>query len=188
MGGAQQRNGGDQVQSGLGRVDHRLEVGVSVDLEHTTYRVAAVAWAVMSLLILAGLFGVFGEGWLAHTQSGAPGVPLRADYDRIIRLQKPEQLTLHIAPQAIEDGAVSVRLSSAFIDDMQLQSIVPRPSRWQPAGGGDILLVYDHLGGEAGRSGLEVTIGVKSSSIGLVRAHAEIPGHPPIRLNSIVLP
>lgn len=78
-------------------------------------------WAVMTLLVLAGLAGLFGAGPLANQQIARGALAL--DYDRFGRLSRFDEFTASIS----EGGPIELWLDRAFVDAIDIQRVTPEP-------------------------------------------------------------
>lgn len=87
-------------------------------------------WAMMLLVSVAALLGLFGGGPLSSGQVGVEGSPLRAEYERFLRLYAPGRLTIYIGAAAIRpDSTAELWLDRHWLADMEIQAITPEPER-----------------------------------------------------------
>ena len=107
-------------------------LGIAEDLkfQRRTWVVQRIGWTIMVLLSLAALFGVFGKGPLSNAHLGDDAAPLRADYDRFLRLNAPTQLTLYAGGAAIRpDSTVELWIDRHWLSEMEINGITPEPDK-----------------------------------------------------------
>ncbi len=90
-------------------------------------RVQRIGWILFALLILAALAGLLGHGPLSRATAEDPASSLRIEYQRFERYQGPTELRLHAAPQAVRGGKLKIWLSREFLDNIELEQVVPQP-------------------------------------------------------------
>jgi hypothetical protein len=83
--------------------------------------------AVFLLILGAALAGVLGKGPLSHSSAQSADGALKADYLRFLRYQGPVDLRIQIAAAATTNGAVQLRLSQKFMDEVEIERIDPEP-------------------------------------------------------------
>lgn len=82
----------------------------------------------MALIIVLGLLGVFGTGPLSDTTSGYPDAPLSLSYQRFVRHDGQDILTVRVAPDQVSNGTVDIWLSRAYLDGIEFRFISPEPT------------------------------------------------------------
>lgn len=89
----------------------------------------------MLLVTVAALLGLFGRGPLSSARLGTDGSPLRAEYERFLRLHAPSKLIVYIGAAAVRpDSTAEFSLDRNWLDQMQIKSITPEPERTRAAG------------------------------------------------------
>ena len=79
-----------------------LEIEQDHDFQRRSWRLQRAGWIVLSLVLLAGLLGLFGSGPLAHATVGAPGCPVASR----VRPVRPHRRPVHVdGPAAALDEA-----------------------------------------------------------------------------------
>lgn len=90
------------------------------------WRVERIGWAIMGLIVLAGLLGLFGGGALAHRKVASGALTL--SFERIVRSNAPTSLSLTIGGAAHPD-TIRIWLTQDYLSAVQLQHMVPQPAR-----------------------------------------------------------
>ena len=106
-----------------------LEIEQDHDFQRRSWRLQRAGWIVLVLVLLAGMLGLFGSGPLAHATVGAPGAPLRLEYDRFCRNEAPSTLTALLRPSTSRPGEAILHLDRGFTDHFQIERVQPTPDR-----------------------------------------------------------
>jgi hypothetical protein len=107
-----------------------IEIAQDLAFQRRSWTVQRIGWAAMVLISVAALFGLCGGGPLSSARLGPAGSPLRADYERFLRLDAPAKLTLYVGAAAIRpDSTAEVWLDRAWLADMEVRSITPEPEQ-----------------------------------------------------------
>lgn len=150
--------------SGLHRVGD-LEIDQDLDFERKAWVVHKIAWAVLALLLVATVLGLFGgRGVLSTATVQGPEGIAELRYERFLRLEATTELDLTFAPGAVREGEVRVFVSRPYIDDMTIERVTPEP-REQIAGSDRVIYVFDADPG----SGPKVTMLLRPSRPGRMR-------------------
>ena len=114
--------------SGMQRVGD-LEIEQDHEFQRRSWRLQRAGWMVLTLVLLAGMLGLYGAGPLAHATVGAPGAPLRLEYDRFGRLGAPSMWTALLRPSTGRPGEAILHLDRGFTDHFQIERVQPAPDR-----------------------------------------------------------
>lgn len=125
-----------------------LEIHQDLEFETRNWRVQRLGWALMGLMVLAGLAGLFGRGPLSHAEATSGGGALTVKYERFVRHAAPSEVEFVVQPSAIEGGVVRLLVSRAFLQGLQVEGVEPPPET--AALSGDYLL-YAFPAGPSGR-------------------------------------
>jgi len=104
-----------------------LEIDTDEEFQRREWRVERVGWGLMLALVVAGILGLFGEGWLAQTSTEVVGNRLRVDYERIARHGSPATLRVALAPGAISTGVALVWVDREYLEGVDVHGIAPQP-------------------------------------------------------------
>lgn len=167
-----------------------LEIDQDLEHERRAASVRRVGWVLMVLAVLAGLAGLFGQsGPLNRARAGESG-PLVLEHERFARLQTETTVTAHLRPPA---GAREARLwvERSYIDDMQVDAIVPEPDRIE-SGADRLVLVFALAAAAgspgAGRGDLQVDFHLQPQRFGPVRGRVGGEGGAEVELRQFVYP
>ena len=123
--------------------DHHLQtypVREDMRFQRATWTVERVFWALLALVPLAALAGLFSHGPLSHKTAEAANASLSVDYERFQRVTVQSRFVVRIRSGATDE--VRLRLSPSFQRNYDIQSMQPEPVR--SSAGGDGLELYFH--------------------------------------------
>jgi hypothetical protein len=166
-----------------------LEIDQDLEHEKKAAVVRKAGWVLMTLTVLAGLGGLFGRsGPLNRTHTGESG-PLVLEHERFTRLQTETTVTAYLRPPA---GTREARLwvERSYIDDMQIDGIVPEPDRIE-TGADRLVLVFplappDPSG--AGPGVLQVDFHLQPQGMGPAQGRVGMEGGAELELRQFVYP
>lgn len=104
-----------------------LQIGEDLDFQRLSWTVERIGWVVGTLLLLAAVVGLFGSGPLS-TATARTGTRLMVEYARFERYKSPTQLQVRVGPGAAQQGKVRIWLDRRYLEENQLQQVVPQPS------------------------------------------------------------
>lgn len=96
------------------------------------WRVERVGLAIIAIILMGALLGIFGDGPLSHGRSGSARA-VSVEYERLLRASAPTEYRFHVDPSLATQGILDLRMDNSLVDLMQVDSIVPEPER-QTAG------------------------------------------------------
>lgn len=102
-----------------------LEIDQNLRFENLEWRVERAAWALMSLIILAAILGLFGAGLLNRSEAHGEGIKVR--YPRFERVSSPTVLEVTVAPAMVRNGVVQVWLPREYAASLEITSAIPPP-------------------------------------------------------------
>lgn len=85
----------------------------------------------LSLFVLGGAFGLFGDGLLSDRSVASPDGRLRVVFERFLRCHNGAELILEVDPAGRADE-FSVDLNRSYGEAMEIHGITPRPVREEP--------------------------------------------------------
>jgi hypothetical protein len=107
-----------------------LEVAQDLKAQRRNWAFAAVGSAVMVMVALAGLLGLFGgAGPLSRATLGDQNDTLYIqEYERFLRFGKPTTLHLSLdTAEAFEGGKIRLWINREYLKSIQLQEVDPQP-------------------------------------------------------------
>jgi hypothetical protein len=105
-----------------------FEIDEDMEFERRSWRWQRVGWAVILLILLSALLGLFGTGWLDSAVAGQPGSQLWVEYDRFGRLQaETTRLQIHLGPGTGASGKVRIWLNHEYMESVRVTSLTPQP-------------------------------------------------------------
>lgn len=136
------------------------------------WRLQQLGWAVMALIVVLALLGVFSTGPLSWSGTTAADGTVEVQYQRFVRNGGDNTLSLRVAASAVENGEARVWLSNEYVSNVELTQIVPEP-RSQRAEAGGVLLIFEVAGGA---TELEAKITATGDAIGFQRPQVAVAG------------
>lgn len=106
-----------------------LEITQDLEFQKRSWKAQRVGWAVIALLILGGLLGVFGRGFAARAVAGYPDSPVSFEYERFTPSQSTTSLLLRLGA-----GVDRVSISKAYLERVQIEAITPQPEAVEARG------------------------------------------------------
>jgi hypothetical protein len=163
-----------------------LQVAEDMRFQQRAWVVERFAWAVMVLLVLAAIAGLFATGPLSTAEAVDGEGLVRVRYERFARLDSPSQLDVEFAPGATSSStAVALVLGRSLAGAIQIQRVQPRPSRERSGENGGMVLELETAG--VGRPTV-VRIFAKWEQVGLIEGEIGLAGRPPARFVQFVYP
>lgn len=135
------------------------------------WRVERAGWAVMGLMLLAALLGLFGDGPMSRAHSGSAR-SLGIEYDRLVRSSAPTQYRFVVNPALATRGQLVLRFDRALVERMELESIVPEPEH-QSAGADHTDFLFRI---EPGAAPVHIDVRYRPATFGWQRGRISIAG------------
>ena len=159
-----------------------LEIGQDLDFQRKEWRIQRIGWVVIALIALAALLGVTGSGVLARTAVSEG--PLQLTYSRFDRLEAPTTLEVHLAADAVSGEQVELWIDRAYLQDVQVEQVVPEPEAVRGDGDG---LIYVFGVEEPGQP-LMVTFDLRHTTFGPKSGWIALADEPPLDFGQFVFP
>jgi hypothetical protein len=107
-----------------------IEISQDLDFQRSSWKAQRFGWAIMLLVVVAALLGLFGGGPLSSAKLGGEGSPLRADYERFLRLDSPTKLTVYVGAAAVRgDSTAELWLDRNWLAGVEIKAITPEPEK-----------------------------------------------------------
>ena len=174
---------GNQLMPGLRRIGD-LELEEDIGFQRRDWAVRHIAWAVLVLVFLAALLGLFGNGILSKATLGDDGMPLQVEYQRFGRHKAPMGLKMRLGPEAVQEGKVRLWLERSYLNTMQVETIVPQPGSVE-SGANHLIYVFNV---SSSNFPVEVTFLMQSESIGRQTGRLGLEGGPSLSFSQFIYP
>jgi hypothetical protein len=161
-----------------------IEAGCDLPFERRWWRLQRVSWVILSLLLFAGMAGLFGHGPLSKAMVHPPGSALEVRYDRLARRETPSLLELRLDKSALVSGRVQIRINRALVDKMQLKQIVPEPLLAEPLADGVRFIFQTNPSCDSAF----VVFSENPAMLGIVEAEVTVEGAEPVHFRQFVYP
>jgi hypothetical protein len=103
---------------------HSYPVHESIRFQRTLWVAERVTWALLALVPLAGLAGLFSHGPLSDKEATAPNSSFTVEYERFQRSTVQARFIFRIPAESEE---ARLRLGAAFHESYDIQSLNPEP-------------------------------------------------------------
>jgi len=81
----------------------------------------------MLLIVLAAILGLLGPGPLTWSTQVSSDQSIHAEHHRVQRYQAPAELVIQVASKEEQASTAQLGLSRSLIDQVTIESIIPRP-------------------------------------------------------------
>ncbi|MDP3327944.1 hypothetical protein [Parvibaculum sp.] len=174
-------------ESGISQSDEQdwrsrsYPVHEDMELQRTTWWVQRCGWAVLGLLVIASLLGLFSQGPLSTASTTGASGRMEVTYDRFGRNGASTRVTIVVRDGG--GGETAITFSKALMDAFAVDTVhpAPREERSTPDG---TEFVFASAGGGPHR----VYFDVRPESSGLIRGEISLPSGPRARLTQFTYP
>lgn len=142
-----------------------------------------VAWAVLALVLVAGLAGLLGPGPLSWASAATPDGLVEVGHSRFVRHIADTSLELRVLPDPRQPGTARVWISSEYLAAVNVQQVTPEPDTWTAMGGG-VELAFPADGPDP----VTVQIEIRPDDLFLLRGAIGVPGRQPVEFWQFVHP
>jgi hypothetical protein len=155
-----------------------LQIDQALDFQKRFQRIQTFAWAVLALVPVVSVLGLFGGGLLSATTAGSDGSGMTATYDRFARFGADTDIDLRFTRAT---GPTRVTISRDFLDGYQVTHVVPAPLR---VATGPDEVVYTFAAEGAGTASMTV----QPDTVGSVSGTLAVAGGAPVHVTQFVWP
>jgi hypothetical protein len=141
-----------------------------------------IGWAVVTLIVVLALAGVFGRGPLSAMTVASGDGSLTVEADRFQRNGARSMIRVAALVPAGE-SAVSIRISREFFEHFNIEAMVPQAATAAPDGAG-VQLSFPARGGDRA----VVYLRVRAEGIGLMRSRIALSGGGSVDLLQFIHP
>jgi hypothetical protein len=159
-----------------------LEINQDLQFQRRMWNAERIGWSAMAMLLTGALLGLFGNGPLSGT-TGSDG-SLIVEYQRFGRHQAPLQLRVHVQAGLAKDDSLSFQLDRAFVSDVQITRITPKPDVEQPISNG-IRFIWSS---NVKDGSLIVTVSYQPEHIGLLTSKVSVGNAASLSIRQFIYP
>lgn len=161
-----------------------LEVNQDLAFEEREWRMERAGRALVILVMLVALGGLFGNGPLSWTTVTTPDGALRVSYERFGRRGGPQELTLRATARAGRSGSWQVEVSRDYLASLQVSAITPEPDAVETVEGA----VRYRFAQAAPGADLEVVLAVTPRLVWSQRGEVRLAGGQPATVTQFFFP
>jgi hypothetical protein len=161
-----------------------IEIDEDIDFQKRSWSVQRAGWVVMLLIVAAALLGLFGGGPVSNAHAGDANL-LSIDYERFVRLESPEKITLNIGGAAARGGSsIDLWIDRGWLAKHDVNSIVPEPSETRVTPD-KVIYRFD-----VDSTGVPTRIefDLETKAMGVLKGRAGIAGGNPVTFNQLAYP
>lgn len=159
-----------------------LEINQDLEFQRRMWKAERIGWSAMAMLLVGALLGLFGNGPLSWTT--ASDESLMVEYQRFGRHQAPLQLRVHLQADLVKDDMLFFQFDRAFLADVQLTRITPKPVAEQPISDG-IRFVWSS---SAKDGSMLVTVSYQPEHIGLLTPRLSVSNAASLSIRQFIYP
>lgn len=161
-----------------------LEIDEQVEVQEVFWSIQRAMWAVMALIAVTALIGVWGHGWIANASISNPDSGLTVDYERIVRHHADGSLRIVVDGDLTQADTVDVMIAMDWLEGIKIDSIVPEPESMATTEDNAIYTFNVPEPGQPVRVALEYT----PVDIGRQQARISVADREPVSFGQFVLP
>ena len=161
-----------------------LEVAQDLEFQQRQWKAERVGWAIMLLIALLALAGLFGNGPLSSASVEAPDGSLSATYDRFVRQEARSTLTFQVAGSQATNNEIELWVSQDYLDSVEVQRISPQPTEVL---GGENLQIFVFVINDPPAT-LQVTFSFEAQEMGRLSGEVGVTDGPTVTFNQLSYP
>lgn len=161
-----------------------LELEQDLKFEKKEWTAQRLGRAMMGLIVVAALLGLFGGGPLSLTEVKHPDGDFSLTYERFGRRGTTSNLIVEIDPKTVSGGEATLWLSTAYLDNLRLENVHPMPDEVSitPTG-----YLYTFLVEQEDAS-LVVTLDLTIDAMGVKKVAVGIDQNNPMNITHFFMP
>lgn len=161
-----------------------LQVEEHLGFQRAMWRAERIGWALMAVVVVAALVGLFGVGPLSHSSVTSDDGLLTVDYLRFARAGGTSELSLEVDAALVEQDQVAVVLDRSFIDSVDIEHVTPQPAA-EVATAEGIRFTFDAA---ATGGTVRLSFAFRPQAMGTVRAAVAVPDGPRVDVPQLFYP
>ena len=159
-----------------------LDINQDFQFQRRMWKAERIGWSAMAMLLAGSLLGLFGNGPVSETTLS--GESVLVEYQRFGRYEAPQQLRVHLQAGFSEGQRVSLQLNSAFVADVQITRITPKPDAEQPLSDGIRFLWSSNVKDGS----MLVTVSYQPEHIGWLTPKVSVGNAAPLSIRQFIYP
>jgi hypothetical protein len=163
------------------QTDEPLPVPDDLAFQHRVWRAERSGWIVLTLLVLAGLAGLFSDGFASKATVSSPDGGLRVEYARFARKTALNEIVIRLPRASAPE--TRIRLGLALAESEVIEALYPQPLR-SSAGAGGLELTF----APAAAGDLTVYLTARARHFGLHSVTVEAEGVGSVRFWQLIYP
>jgi len=162
-----------------------LEISEDLAFQRRSWRMQRVGWAMMAILLAAGLAGVFGVG--PASSASAVQEDLKVSYERFPRAATDTDLVIEFQPR---EDVSRIAVESRYLEQGGLLDVWPLPASMESVDGRAVIAVATPMdeSDERPRRPSMLTMRLHPSRVGWLSTNVHMDGRPAVRVRHLVLP
>jgi hypothetical protein len=105
-----------------------LELDQDLAFQHREWAVQRVSRWVLTAFTIGAALGAFGGGPLTGARAGSPGSPVWIEFDRVVRVNAPARLSVHVRGPAHGHSTRDIRIAREYFERFRVERITPEPA------------------------------------------------------------
>lgn len=161
-----------------------LEIDQDLEFQQREWRVQRVFWAVLVLVVVLGMIGLFGTGPISSATSGSSSQGISVSYERFVRHGGEAELEFTIQPDQVQDGQVEIWISSSYLDDLTIEQYSIEPDEVRSQGERQVFVFLVDSSDEPA----SIRISIRPDKMGRFAGEAGIVDGPSISFSQLSYP
>lgn len=161
-----------------------LEIEQDLAFERREWAVQRAGWALMALVLLAALLGLFGAGPLSRAVATDENGQFQLDYERFTRAKAPSTIQVRIAPGVASRGTVTVWFDGEYLQGGHIEGVTPEPEMVETTGD---RIIYTFLSPDP-QQAVAVTFRLEMEKVGLWEGRAGVGEGSGVRFTQLIYP
>jgi hypothetical protein len=160
-----------------------LEIDQDLQFQRREWTVQRVAWAIMLLIVVGAVAGLFATGPLSSASATTDDGALSASYGRFGRHEAYTSINLEVSSDAVQADEVRIFANHAFLDTWTIESITPEPDTSELVDDGITWSFTANLTASG-----EITIRVKPERVGIRSGEIGLADGERVTIRQLVYP
>lgn len=161
-----------------------LEIDEDPAFQEREWKVERIGWAVLGVVILLAVSGLFGHGPISWTSASTDDGSLEVAFERFGRRGGSQDLVITAAASAADGGQWQIDISLGYSQDIDIDSITPEPESAEAVEGA---IRYTFVQADPGVD-LDVTFSVTPDGMWNTTGEVSFPAGPSVRIRQFWFP